>query len=207
MDVIDLNEKAWDRLSIIYVHRRLHSKHNEMFKEFCKSMPEGASILDLGCGTGIPITKKLVNLGFKVTALDLSGKMIKQVRKNVPGVKRYVKSSMTEMDFKNAYDGIVSSFSMLCLDKYNFGIASKKIVDALKPEGYFLLFLNEPHLKQEKENITAIMGEKMFTRPYTEKEVTGFFPDLNIINIQRQTIISKRFGKEYTLLMLFKKLI
>ena len=209
MDVIGFNEKAWDRLSIIHVYTFKHSKHNQMFRSFCEAMPSGANVLDLGCGTGIPITKKLVENGFKVTALDLSGRMIKQARKNVSGVKRYVKSSMTEMDFIGAFDGIVSSFSMLCLDKYNFGIASRKIVDALKVNGHFLLFLNEPPPKghKERENVTEILGEKMFSRPYTEEEVIEFFPDLKIVKTERQTITSKMYGKEYTLLMMFKKLI
>ena len=42
-------------------------------------VPAGGSILELGCGTG-RITRQLVRLGFRVTAVDESAEMISHVR-------------------------------------------------------------------------------------------------------------------------------
>jgi SAM-dependent methyltransferase len=42
-------------------------------------LPAGASVLELGCGTG-RITRQLVRLGFRVTAVDESAEMLAHVR-------------------------------------------------------------------------------------------------------------------------------
>jgi|SRR4051794_37210911 SAM-dependent methyltransferase len=42
-------------------------------------LPEGASVLELGCGTG-RITRQLVRLGYRVTAVDESAEMLARVR-------------------------------------------------------------------------------------------------------------------------------
>jgi SAM-dependent methyltransferase len=42
-------------------------------------LPEGASVLELGCGTG-RITRQLVRLGYRVTAVDESAEMLAHVR-------------------------------------------------------------------------------------------------------------------------------
>ena len=43
------------------------------------ALPPGASVLELGCGTG-RITRQLVGLGFRVTAVDESAEMLAHVR-------------------------------------------------------------------------------------------------------------------------------
>jgi SAM-dependent methyltransferase len=46
---------------------------------FASAVPAGASVLELGCGTG-RITRQLVRLGFGVTAVDESAEMLAHVR-------------------------------------------------------------------------------------------------------------------------------
>lgn len=42
--------------------------------DWCQTLPSGATILDLGCGTGVPILQVLVERGFKVYGVDASSK-------------------------------------------------------------------------------------------------------------------------------------
>ena len=208
MDVLKLNKKAWDKIG-----KRTHSpyikhkKYLEIFNLFCKKLHKNASVLDLGCGPGLPFTKELVKRGFKVTAIDISGTMIKEAKKNVPEAK-YICISMTDIDFDEEFDGIFSGYTMLCLDPKNFKIAAKKTVKALKKGGFFFLALNEPPPgHKEEENYTEIMEQKMYSRPYTEKEVSDIFSKLNMkmIKVERETVRSKTYGEEYTLLVLMQK--
>jgi SAM-dependent methyltransferase len=180
-----------------------------MFELFCKKVPCNARVLDVGCGTGLPITSELVKRGFEVTALDISETMIKLVKKNVPGVKSFVQSSITDIGFKNEFDGIVSSFSMLCLDKKNFMKAAAKISQALKRKGFFLLSLNETQLEghKEEESFIEILGQKMYSRPYSEKEIRDIFEknNMKIIRIEREIVRTKMYGEEHTMIILFQK--
>jgi hypothetical protein len=134
--------------------------------------------------------------------------MIKEAKKNIPEAN-YVRVSMTDIDFKNQFDGIFSGYTMLCLDPSNFKIAAKKAVKSLKRGGFFFLALNEPAPEghNEEENYTVIMGQKMYSRPYTEDEVREVFAKLNmkIIKVARETVSSKAYGDEYTLLVLMQK--
>ena len=98
---------------------------------------------------------------------------------------------------------------MLCLDPINFGIAAEKITKSLKQRGLFFLALNEPSPlgHHESESYTEIMGQKMYSRPYTEDEIRKVFSRLNmkIIKIERESVNSKAYGKEFSLLVLMEK--
>ncbi len=209
MDVLKLNKKAWDKIGEKTASPYIkHKKYLEVFNLFCSKLPKNASVLDFGCGPGIPFTKELVKRGFKVTAIDISDTMIKEAKKNVPEAN-YVRVSMTDIDFENEFDGIFSGYTMLCLDPENFKIAAKKAVKSLKRGGFFFLALNEPPPEghDESGNYTEIMGQKMYSRPYTEDEVRKSFAELNmkIIEVARETVSSKAYGDEYTLLVPMQK--
>src|SRR5215203_5424783 len=49
-------------------------------------LPPQAKVLDLGCGTGNPIAKHLVECGFRVVGVDQSKELIKIAKTVVPEV-------------------------------------------------------------------------------------------------------------------------
>lgn len=209
MDIINLNKKAWnnigEKVASPYIR---HKGYLKIFNLFCEKLPKNASVLDLGCGPGLPIAKELIKRGFNVTGVDISENMIKLAKGNVPEAK-YVCMSMTEIDFNEEFDGIISSYAMLLLDPGNFKKTAYNISKALKSKGFFLLSLNEPMPEghNEEENFIEIMGQKMYSRPYTEEEVSRIFSEfgMKIIKVERETIISEEYGKEYSLIILMEK--
>tara|TARA_Y100000310_G_scaffold337112_1_gene423322 strand:+ start:714 stop:1088 length:375 start_codon:yes stop_codon:yes gene_type:complete len=99
MDILKLNKKAWDEIGEKAAYPNIkNKKYLETFNLFCSKLPKNASVLDFGCGPGLPITKELIKRGFKVTAIDISDTMIKEAKKNVPEAK-YIQLSMTGIDF------------------------------------------------------------------------------------------------------------
>src|SRR3989344_6414187 len=206
MDILTLNKKAWDKIGRKTASPYFrYKKYAQLFDLFCKKLPKAAAVLDFGCGPGVPFTRELVKNGFVVTAIDISSEMIKAAKNNVPNA-RYVNISMTNIDFKNKFDGIFSGFTMLCLDPKNFKIAAKKAVQSLKSGGFFFLALNEPGPDGhgETESITEIMGQKMYSRPYSENEIRRVFSKLkmNVVKVVRETVTSQAYGVEHTLLVL-----
>ncbi|MFX1513336.1 MAG: class I SAM-dependent methyltransferase [Promethearchaeota archaeon] len=209
MDFIELNKKAWDSIAekdkVINVY--VGKNQNLLLKLFIEKLPENATVLDLGCGYGIPITKKLVECGFRVIGIDFSKAMIEKARRNVPQAI-FFQNSMTDISFNDEFDGIVSSFSMLCLDPMNFRVTCSKIRNALKIGGFLILFLNEPSPEghREEDNITTVLGEQMYSRPYTENEIRDAFGlGMDFLRVEREVSISNEYGEEHTLLMLMKK--
>ena len=209
MDILDLNEKAWDKIGKNIVSPYIKSKdYKQMFDLFCKKLPKNGEVLDFGCGPGLPFAKELSDIGFKVTGIDLSKIMVKEAQKNVPKAK-FKQVSMTKIKFIEKFAGVFSSYTMLCLNPENFSKAAKKAVRALKPKGIMFLSVNEPDKKvwPEGDNYCEIMGQKMYSRPYSEKEIRQYFEPLGmkILKVKRETTFSKAYGEEHTLIVIMEK--
>jgi SAM-dependent methyltransferase len=55
-------------------------------REWARTLPRGAAVIDLGCGAGFPITEILVLEGLNVYAIDASPSFVEAFRRNLPGV-------------------------------------------------------------------------------------------------------------------------
>jgi ubiquinone/menaquinone biosynthesis C-methylase UbiE len=81
-------------------------------QQFIARLPAGSTILDCGCGPGMD-TERFSQLGYKVTAIDLSDRFVELVRKRVPNA-RVEKMDMRNLAFPKAgFDGLWASFSLL----------------------------------------------------------------------------------------------
>lgn len=208
MDVLHLNRNAWDAIGKKVASPYLRkNKFRSTFNTFCAALPRNARVLDLGCGPGIPVTRALVRKKFRVTGIDLSEEMVSLARKNVPQAT-FSRVSITDIPYREEFDGIVASYSLLCLNPKNFRKAAARISRALKKGGFFLLALNEPPPGHTpKEDVVTILGQRMYSRPYTEREVREIFgkQHLRVVQVERETVRSRMFGVEHSLLMLLEK--
>jgi 2-polyprenyl-3-methyl-5-hydroxy-6-metoxy-1,4-benzoquinol methylase len=74
------------------------------------SLPEGASILDVGCGTGRH-SIRLAELGFNVTGVDISRGMLDEARKcaSAAGIKvHWIQSDAAKMELDQKFDAVIS---------------------------------------------------------------------------------------------------
>ncbi len=199
LDIIKLNKKAWDSAAKTY-NQEFHGKLHTLFNFFCSKLPKEGGVLDLGSGTGIPYAKLLIDKGFNVIGIDVSAEMIKIARKNVPNAK-FEEMSMTNLNYKEKFDGIFSSYSMLLLNPQLFKETAKRIVQALKKGGFFYLSLNGPWIEGadlDNDVIVEIMGEKMYSRAYSKDEILRIFIPLGmrLLKFDREIVTSEVFGKE-----------
>ena len=78
---------------------------------FRNSLEEGCTVLDDGCGAGF-FTTLLASMGYQVTAVDYSPKMLEEVRKNLDAEN--LKADLKQMDVQNlefpdnSFDAVVS---------------------------------------------------------------------------------------------------
>ena len=74
-------------------------------------LPDGAAVVDLGCGAGVPTTARLAER-FAVTGVDISAEQLLRARRLVPGA-RFVHADMTAFDPGEAsVDGVVACYSL-----------------------------------------------------------------------------------------------
>ena len=206
--ILDLNKRAWDNLAWRYDDRS-GSPISDLFATFTGKLPEKGKVLDLGCGTGLPHARYLVEKGFDILGVDLSEEMVKVASKNVPEAT-FIQLSMNEITYRDEFNGVVSSFSMLLLSPDLFKETASRIHSALVEGGYFYLSLNEPACTlddPDSEVFVNIMGQDMYSRAYTVEETEGYFQPLgfSLVKFNRNIQVSEEFGEEHVIEFIYQK--
>jgi cyclopropane fatty-acyl-phospholipid synthase-like methyltransferase len=110
-------------------------------KDFIELLPEKAKILDLGCGTGIPFDRYLVEKGFEVTGVDFSQKHIELAKRNVPEA-RFIKGDFSDIDFgEESFHAIVSFYAIFHIPRDEHKALFVRMSKHLKKEGIILVTL------------------------------------------------------------------
>lgn len=100
-------------------------------------LPAGAAVLDLGCGTGVPVARELATR-FAVTGVDISGRSIALAKANVPGVT-FLHADMGSLDFQQGgFDAVVAFYSIIHLPREEHPALLRAIAGWLRPGGLFV---------------------------------------------------------------------
>ena len=111
----------------------LNVDFSDVQDRFASLMPDGAFVLDFGCGSGRD-TKYFLGRGFKVDAIDGSEKLCKIASENT-GIE--VRNMLfSELDTDEIYDGIWACSSILHLPKEELRDVFGRMIRALKKGGY-----------------------------------------------------------------------
>jgi predicted TPR repeat methyltransferase len=112
-----------------------------------RSLPSGSRVLDLGCGTGVPTARQLVDAGHEVVGVDLSSVMVDLARQKVP------EATFHELDLADLqsggpvdlgrFDAVAAFFSLLMLPRAEIPTALGTIHHVLEPGGLFALSMVE----------------------------------------------------------------
>lgn len=105
-------------------------------------MRSGASVLDLGCGTGLELEYYFkLNPTAKVTGIDLAEDMLNALKaKFSDRALTLLQASYFDVPFeKNGYDAVVSVESLHHFTKDEKVPLYKKVLQALASDGYFIL--------------------------------------------------------------------
>lgn len=101
-------------------------------------LASGASVLDLGCGPGYPITRIFVERGFKVYAVDASPTMVRTFTKRFPNVPIQCIGAEESSFFNRTFDAVISWGLFFLLQEDVQRRLFAKVAGALKPGGKFL---------------------------------------------------------------------
>lgn len=77
-------------------------------RAWARTLPRGASVIDLGCGTGLPITKVLVDEGLDVYAVDASPSFVAAFRRTFPDLPVACESVEDSSFFDRTFDGVIA---------------------------------------------------------------------------------------------------
>jgi SAM-dependent methyltransferase len=100
-------------------------------REWGRTLPAGSSILDLGCGHGVPISQTLIEDGFAVYGVDASTQMIAAFRERFPGARAECSTVEDSTFFGRKFDGVIAWGLMFLLPVESQAAVIKKVAGAL----------------------------------------------------------------------------
>lgn len=106
--------------------------------DWSKALPGGATVLDLGCGTGVPISQVLIERGFNVNGVDASPAMVAAFRARFPTVSVECAAVEDSDFFGRSFDGVVAWGLFFLLDAEVQRRLVAKVAAVLPSGGIFL---------------------------------------------------------------------
>jgi SAM-dependent methyltransferase len=128
----------YDLIADWYALERIHPTGVPEVQALTEELPRGASVLDIGCGNGIPLTQLLVNAGFHVVGVDSSSKMLEKFRANLPHTPALYGTIQSCDLGGRVFDAAISWGMLFHLTPGEQARTFAKLADALKPGGLFL---------------------------------------------------------------------
>ena len=107
-------------------------------RDWARTLPLGAAVIDLGCGTGFPITKVLVGERLNVYGVDASPSLVAAFRHNLPEVPVACESVVESSFFNRTFDGVVAWGLIFLLQPEEQRHLIQRVADILLPGGRLL---------------------------------------------------------------------
>ncbi|WP_346707643.1 class I SAM-dependent methyltransferase [Massilistercora timonensis] len=169
----------------------------EIQNAFLNLLPEGARILDFGCGSGRDALKFLKR-GYQVEATDGSEEMRRAAAELTGLAVRQM--LFQELDEKEKYDGIWACSSILHLPKSELGDVLERMTAALKINGVIYTSFKYGAFEGERNG-------RYFT-DFTEETFTEFIKGMTGVTVEKMWItndVRPGRGEEKWLNMILRK--
>lgn len=136
-------------------------------REWARTLPRGAAVIDLGCGSGRPITSVLIDEGLNVYAIDAAPSMVEAFRRNFPDVPVACESVADSRFFERTFDGVVAWGLMFLLGPDDQRRLIRRIGGILEPGGR-LLFTSERRPLLWKDAMTGLESRSLGAVEYRQ---------------------------------------
>jgi len=122
---------------------------------WARSLPPNATVLDVGCGTGDPISKALADEDLTVYGIDASSSMVQGFKQNFPNSPVACEAAEDSSFFNRQFDAIIAWGLMFLLPAETQEIVIQKMANALSTGGKLLFTAPARSMKWE-DAITEI---------------------------------------------------
>ena len=145
-----MNQKAnyYNQNAQAFFENTYQVEMESLYAPFLRYLPEQASILDSGCGSGRDILA-FKKKGYQVEAIDYSAELVKKARELTNIEVR--QQSFYDLAENNKYDGIWACASLLHCERDRLTEVLGLIFKALKPNGVCYMSFKYGNTDREKE--------------------------------------------------------
>ena len=151
-----LVRSGYDLCAAAY-HESVRHEAGRELDSLTERLEDGATVLDIGCGAGVPFARAL-GKRFAVTGVDISSEMLKRARANVPQAT-FIHGDIMAVEFSpSSFDAAVAFYSIFHLPREEHRKLFRRIYSWLKPGGHLLCSLTrsseEPYTEDNFHGVT-----------------------------------------------------
>jgi len=161
-DKREIVRRGYDRAGARYhATRPVDGRDMGLLPELDHRIRPGARILDVGCGTGVPVARELADLGHEVVGVDLSMVQLGLANSHVPRL-RGVAAEMTALPIGTSVcDALVSYYAVIHVPRDDHGAVFREFRRVLRPEGNALLCIGTDD-NPEDHDTDSWLGTPMY---------------------------------------------
>ncbi|MCB0325441.1 MAG: class I SAM-dependent methyltransferase [Bdellovibrionales bacterium] len=130
------NASAWD------FQRKGKFIEKSWIERLAECLPDGATVLDVGCGAGIPIAQYFIQQRFSYTGVDASRAMLQIARERFPD-ECWILMDMRELQLARSFDGIIAWDSFFHLSPDEQRTTLERFCRHLKAGGALLMTIGD----------------------------------------------------------------
>ena len=151
MDNKQLVQAGYNAIAAEYLTTRSETSEDvQLLDELVTRLPEGARILDAGCGAGVPVAKILSSF-FDVTGVDFAQTQIEMARRLVPNAK-FICHDIVDLSLPDdSFDAVCSYYAIIHIPRQEHPQLLQNFYRMLKPGGLALLCLGANDIEHDIE--------------------------------------------------------
>lgn len=195
----DIVEDGYNKIANVYLANRDRLKSSKYVQQLLKYLPKKSTILDLGCGAGVPVDDILIKAGHHVTGIDISAEQIKLARKNCRGGDFLVGDIQKLKENEYQVDAVISFYTLFHISRADHLRMLKTFASYLTKGGMLLVTMGD----REFEGSHILHGAPMWSSQY------GTVKNIKLVESAGFRILSKEIdtsGGERHLVILAQKL-
>ena len=173
----------YNRFAEIFVKGTIDADLSELRDRFLDHLPDGAHILDLGCGSGRDV-KAFLDKGYKVTAIDGSSACCKLAKETIG--QDVLCMTFDELAFVQAFDGVWACASLLHVPYAELPGVFERIAETLKTDGILYASFKYGDFEGERNGryFTDLTEERLMTlfKPTHCYEIIETFVTVDVRN-------------------------
>lgn len=134
---VDRSE-GWDEIAERFVAARSDTGVTLVRSWARDNLQPASSIVDIGCGSGVPVAQTLIEDGFTVFGIDASAKLVDAFRHRFPNMPSACEAAQDSPFFSRTFDAAVAIGLLFLLSADDQRNLLNRVAKALRPAGRLL---------------------------------------------------------------------
>lgn len=132
---------GYEQIAPIFIKGRgqaINGVGTSAVRKWARALAKNSTVLDLGCGTGIPVSMVLIDEGMRIYGIDASPTMVKAFQQNFPNNPVACEAVEDSLFFNRKFDAIIAWGLIFLVPAEAQKVVIQKAANSLQIGGKFL---------------------------------------------------------------------